>query len=475
MPLLLILLFALPVTAQQATPPWAEAVAERLWERLQSAPWDKRYYEAATYMAALSLTCEQFHGGGGYSSWAERQWSYHCLFKTSTHEEEHYFYAFPVHDTVINRYQQFRAFAAGLSVTAVEKIHRDLSRRLAARYGAPEEPTGTDFRSRYAFGVSDFGSGSWHHIQRWQTDDLEIVLYVDEPGDRQPRLGVRARHRHLLDAKTEDKRLYRVHDYVRMGPLKEKLERELTSNLSDTFPSLSALLAQDRTKQDDNETISTLLRLLEAAKTAEPMRRPTLLLAADHLATRFSPSLPEMNEKTPEWDQLRKKLSGYGLRYQRDELDAGWFYFRDLLMKVWKEYPETRWGEYAFAELLNYGMNPTVGCANGSDTFHSVIEQGAKFLSERPQSPRRLEVSFTLARAYETWWSLSQAAPVGSYGSPENYLEGADQARVSAIKHFQEVVRLAPESGEALYARRRLPRLQLGFDTNQRRFFCWYD
>jgi hypothetical protein len=40
---------------------------------------------------------------------------------------------------------------------------------------------------------------------------------------------------------------------------------------------------------------------------------------------------------------------------------------------------------------------------------------------------------------------------------------------------YNDVLQLIPDSPEAAYARRVLPRLALGFATNQRRFFCVYD
>jgi hypothetical protein len=47
-------------------------------------------------------------------------------------------------------------------------------------------------------------------------------------------------------------------------------------------------------------------------------------------------------------------------------------------------------------------------------------------------------------------------------------------ARERAIQYYREIVQFAPNSAEAASARRRLPRLELGLDTGQRRFFCSY-
>ncbi len=79
------------------------------------------------------------------------------------------------------------------------------------------------------------------------------------------------------------------------------------------------------------------------------------------------------------------------------------------------------------------------------------------------------------AQAYETWWSLSRATPKDDYVQPEKYREGAEAARKRAIGIYEQVATSAPQSLESAYARRQLPRLKLGLDTAQRRYFCIYD
>jgi hypothetical protein len=87
-----------------------------------------------------------------------------------------------------------------------------------------------------------------------------------------------------------------------------------------------------------------------------------------------------------------------------------------------------------------------------------------------------VEVLLALAEAYETWWSLSRASPEKEiYADPSQYQDGAETARDQAIAYYEQVLRQAPADAAAAAARRQLPRLRLGIDTNQRRFFCVYD
>ena len=125
--------------------------------------------------------------------------------------------------------------------------------------------------------------------------------------------------------------------------------------------------------------------------------------------------------------------------------------------------------------LLGLGWDTSVACRKGSDQFRAVIRQGEAFRARRPASPARADVEFLVAQSYETWWSLSQASPEDEYAQPARYQAGALTARQKAIALYNGVLQLIPGSPEATYARRVLPRLALGFATNQRRFFCVYD
>lgn len=452
---------------------WAEPAAHGIWTRLQAVQWERRYGGHAEI--SVYATCEQFHGRARGARNADQQWCHRCLLQQKTHQEQHYFYAFATEEITRCRLQQFRAFATGVSVTALQEVHRALSRRLSARFGSPEEPPGSDTRSRFAFGVIDWGSASWRNIQRWRTDELEMVVYIDVPMERQPRLGLRVRHRHLLDALAQDAQLHKA-QYERMQRLRSKLEQGLARELRNTVPNLAALLPQDRARQNADELPPALLRLLETAQTAEPTRRAALLLAAALLADQLTRSpLLSLENPSPEWDQLRRKLARYGVRYQADQRAGDWMYVPGLLARVWREHPATPWGEYAFLLQSNFGWVLGVGCAGGTDTFRPVIQHGEESLAGHAKGTRRPEVLFTVAQAYETWWSLSETSDRDPYVERSRYQPGAEAARKKAIAYYEQVVGLAPASDEAADARRRLPRLKLAIDTNQRRFFCIYD
>jgi len=102
-------------------------------------------------------------------------------------------------------------------------------------------------------------------------------------------------------------------------------------------------------------------------------------------------------------------------------------------------------------------------------------------MEKHAKSPYQLDVQLAVAQAYETWWSLSLApmpsqAPTAEEDSEpviyRQYQEGAEAARQQSIARYEQLLQTTPPSDQAAYARRELPRLKLGFDTGQRRFYC---
>jgi hypothetical protein len=89
-------------------------------------------------------------------------------------------------------------------------------------------------------------------------------------------------------------------------------------------------------------------------------------------------------------------------------------------------------------------------------------------------------VLYALAVANESWWSIAHAPKDDEFVNAPPYPRRAANARQAqralevAIRYYREVVRIAPGTPEAASALRRLPRLELGLDTGQRRFFCSY-
>jgi hypothetical protein len=257
---------------------------------------------------------------------------------------------------------------------------------------------------------------------------------------------------------------------------KSKVDQKLIAMLGADCPDLSEILKSDYPARDPKIVRQLLHKLLEAAKSAPPEKKPLLLLAADAVAERLA--LPSMVPPSPELQRELDGLAADGLTYTWVELDGGWFYRSDLLWRLWREFPASEEGEDAFVLLLRQGWDKSPCCNTGADSFHAVIEQGEEFLSHRPKTAHRQEVLFLLAQAYETWWSLSQVPEQNQEEGdppPAAYRAGAAAAREKAVAYYGEIVEAAPERSEGTCSRKPLGLLRENHDTHQRRFYCYCD
>jgi hypothetical protein len=221
-----------------------------------------------------------------------------------------------------------------------------------------------------------------------------------------------------------------------------------------------------------------LLRLLRETDQGDRSRRAAMLVAADDLSVRLGGLLmsrdPSFGE-VPGSDRIRRQLASFGVRYTgpghySGELESD----RSLLIRAWRQYPETPWGQRAFLMLQGIGCAvPEFGC-DGPNCFLTVIQQGEKFLQEYPDTPLRKEQLYYLGLANDTWWSLSRAEPgdISAEGAKVDRVSG-ERARLRAIGYYEQLLQLAPGSAEPSAGRLALPRLRLGLATGERRFFCF--
>lgn len=264
-------------------------------------------------------------------------------------------------------------------------------------------------------------------------------------------------------------------------PLKKfraDVNEAVAREVSAAFPQLRMVLDEPLAGSNEAANERTFLQLLEAAEKAPPERRPVILLAADlvgeHLGCEKSGETGPVETRCPE---LRSGLARYQITLQYDQLGLGVYYARDLLWRVWGDYPATDWGQRAFVLLLDRGWDTSATCAKGADQTKEVIHQGEGFLQQRPGSPYRGAVTLLVAEAYASRWSLSAKPKDGmaDYVNPKEFHEGAEEARIKAIGYFEQASQLAPGTELSEYAGDVLPHLREKQVLENYRFYCVYD
>jgi hypothetical protein len=446
----------LPDCPREETILEAEKAVEILWEAFPSIPWDEK----------SPGNCEEFQETGNRWKITD-EWCVRCPSCKGTYLEERYYHA----------------LSPDAEACVLEEVHFSLFRKSVRRLSEAENLLTARMEKDFGPNVTqEEQPPSMHpftnYLKWWHTKDNSVYLNTFQDEDR---LIVRVRHHHLEKTLSEKK------DFVLplLPPIytrqeaSDPVDLELGQALKERYPNLPELLTYrfDRYSSGivtphPDKVLQVLLQLLESWKEAPVDLQPAILLACDRLTGLLS-SRFKVSSKT--WPSFRTKLEAYGLRFAPNHRGDCWEYDHSLLRTTLKEYPRSLWAEKTFLSLMQNGFQilyPRGGC---TDSFYRVIKEGEAFLRQNPSPPYRLEALFLLAQAYETWWSLSKASEKDEYIHRSEYAEGADNARIMAVQAYAQVRELAPDSRYAKIAGWKLPRLRLGFDTNQRRFSSCLD
>jgi hypothetical protein len=427
------------------------AANQTILNRLQDQKWETLYDDWRK--SHPSAKCRSFDGPGGL---ADEEWCYRCIETNGSESYESSFYAFDPEKPAC-RLEQVRAWQTGPSL---REVQRELQAQLTALYGPSDSNNA----------VGEWSSGFWQDVQHFRANQGEIYLYRWVQRSQPEAVELRARSATLVAARAEDKKLNQL-DEAQRAPVGTPFDRKMMEDLGKEFPAFNTLLSEEPGEERRPLQRQTLQQLLAAASVAPAARKAELLLAADRVAS----LRPDVQRGDQSIFQRAQTIAGFQLNERYSELGGAWAYQHDLLRQVWRDYKNTEWGDAAFLLLERTGWDTSGMCEAGSDQFGEVIAHGEEFLANHPAGPNRLEVILAVGQAYETWWSLSRAGPNNDYVEPEKYRQGAEAARVKAIKIYEQVAALEPASLEAVFAKRELPRLKLSLDTVQRLYFCVYD
>jgi hypothetical protein len=418
--------------------------------------------------------------------YATTEWTHHCTGTRDGLIREDFFYVFGEPGRIARLRVDVRPVDESPENTA--RLLPVLQRTLTARFGAPtHEPELMEIGFRHVrYGqpiVGDHWKGGGRHYF------LHANLSASQPMGVRKGVQLVVITDRLFEEREKDALILRVEGFSGEAdeddnPVRARLNARIGA------PYVRAMAADltrpaDRARRID-ETIQDLTAILRDADGSSAPRRALCLLAADAVVNKLAQSLiepaPNGAHERGEAAGVRRLLARYGVKLGGMTHDGGLEYRRELLERVWRESPETEAGELTFLELQGGGWNTESGegCPTNPDLFREVIAKAEAFLAGHPKTDFRSQVLYALAVAHESWWSIAHSRDDDQWVSGIPYprraanAQQAEQARDAAIRYYREVVALALESPEAASALRRLPRLVLGLDTGQRRYFCSY-
>jgi hypothetical protein len=472
-------IFVVPLSA--APPPQqprARDQAEWLVRQFETTEWRADYSNWKKKHTAAQ--CRVFHGDGS-SLFIADLWSYRCLSASGSARINRFFYVLHSTSAPASRLDQFLGEvweSRQTSLSAIQLMHNRIESLLVQRYGRPQSP------ETMPPGVAAWGSADWHLLRVWHLPARDVYLYIRETPGQRVAVGLLARDSALEQASREEGRDLLLSNRP-SAAIEDQIDSHLSAALAKDFPRASALLGDSDEQPAPSAVYDAATEIARIAANTTADRRPLLLLAADRLAARWR--LPEQQKLPAEIETRIKQLDKIGgAQFTWDSLGDSWIYQHNLLWSAWRAGPDTEWGQDAFFLLLASGWDTSGVCRNGADEFRTVIDEGKKFLAAHPASPVRLPVTYLVGEAYETWWSLSEwssCSPVTDLGpgpcrpapASAKYRAGAEAARQQAIADYQAVIAADPSTYATPAVEWRLARLQLGIDTNQRRFYCLYD
>jgi hypothetical protein len=293
----------------------------------------------------------------------------------------------------------------------------------------------------------------WRQTRYWTTGTSEVFLFR-----YQQSVQVIARSFNLSGAVTR-------------APLRNVGARSAAANaVRAKFPMAAELILSGMAREDQPNVRRTAVALLDAvAKAGTLDERAKLSLAAafvlGSLHVTEDPPFKDRPELAP--------LVARGVHLTESPYDAGiWYYDNQLWTSIIEKYGMTRWGQLAFVERLEGGWSDDCG-----DNYRDVIVQGDRWLRAHPQSEFVLRVTFAVAQANESWWTLSQTPEDKDDEdmiTASEHQEGSAAALARAIQLYERILRVAPDSYEAFFALRSLIRLKTGVYTGGTHFYCRY-
>jgi hypothetical protein len=359
---------------------------------------------------------------------------------------------------------------------ATDGLFKELNQQLAERFREPFWTEG-ERRKPYVSSVlpsdqgTGYSTGSWKNVRFWFAPTQSVFLY--RQGET---IQLFTRDRILEQTLNYDASIFGLTSPSGPAPIQlgsvygygtERLLWETINAIRSRFPAAAGLLLDNRAIPDQRLVRQSALQLLDARSGASTDNERALwAVAADQVLRRLWVDRPP--NTVPELAEMMRR----GMTFSASPFDQGqWFYDENLIASTIQRYPGTHWAELAFLSRLDHGWLRSWEVGNN---YHPVIAEGLAWLEKHPQSRLAVPVMYDVAQAYETWWSLSMATEDEDLVTASEHKDGSNEARIAAVRWFERIATLAPDSVQAVYANRVLIQLRIGIDTGERRFYSVY-
>lgn len=339
---------------------------------------------------------------------------------------------------------------------AAASLFGDLSDAITQRLGIPARSVDPVADTPYPYGSGyPPGVAHWQQGLAWHEDQRDVFLF------RAARVVGFASRSSRLTPEAESEYGAAPTDVA------GEAERRLADVLRERLPNAAAAIRYPFLYPEHQAEIRrALIDVLDARAGATPESQPLLTFAADRLARKLwvEPPVPSAHRELA--PLLRR-----GVGFVRDPYSELWIYDGTLVRIVLRRWQETPWGQIAFVTHLYGGW--TNDTCDGT-AYANVIRRGDAWLQSHPDSPWRRAVMTAVARAYETKWALIGSFTADPRENARRATPDQESARLRAIELYETVIRLAPNSPDAAYARRRVVQIRANMTTSQDAYRCVY-
>lgn len=275
--------------------------------------------------------------------------------------------------------------------------------------------------------LSSPGSKNWTDVMEITKGPLSGLMYFEPHGSSRA-LKIRLEHKNsgLYSYKGPT-----VEQYTQLYKFDNKLSTDLEQQgaakiIGEDWPQIKSLLVVS----SSSLPAETLLAARNSAirnRPAGDAGAPFMLLETrlvDKLFRAMNASLWKSESPPKELEMLRENDIPFELKHFIED------YYEpkdNSVFKVYKEYPGTYWGQYAFINEMQSGFS--------EDSYHQlpekVITEGEGFLRKHPDSQFLTRALFLIGKAHESIYSNGL-----SHGASE---EG-EKHRLAAIKYYTNVL-----------------------------------